>query len=388
MRKKCESKKEKSKISEESAITCCSCGAELDENEVYLFDNQDYCEDCFYDNTFICDSCGGRFHIDDENSVNNDSVVCDGCYDEYYTSCYQCGRIILREEANYSEDNYDDEPLCDDCYERECGIKYLHDYSYKPDPIFRGAGNRYFGAELEIDRGGKDEDNACKLCEEANKHCENIYIKTDSSLNDGLEIVTHPMTLDYHINNMPWENICDMALRLGYRSHNTSTSGLHIHVNRTAFGNTLGEQDECIARILYFFENNWCELLRFSRRNAEQLNHWAKRYGWKESPEAVLDDAKSKRGERYTCVNITNYSTIEFRIFRGTLKYNTIIATLQLVDAICDMALFLSDNEIKNLAWSEFTAGLDKKKYPQLIRYLKERRLNINEPITNDETEE
>ncbi len=77
--------------------------------------------------------------------------------------------------GNYTENNYDDEPLCDNCYEREWNVKYLHDYGYKLDPIFRGSGKCFFGAELEIDRGGKDEDNACELCEEANRHCENIY---------------------------------------------------------------------------------------------------------------------------------------------------------------------------------------------------------------------
>jgi len=186
---------------------------------------------------------------------------------------------------------------------------------------------------------------------------------------------------------MPWEELAGEALNLGYRSHNTKTSGLHIHINRSAFGKFTEEQEECIARILYFFENNWCELLRFSRRNAEQLNHWAKRYGWKESPADVLYDAKNKCREIYTCVNITNYSTIEFRIFRGTLKYNTIIVTLQLVDAVCDKVLFLADDEIENLAWSSFVAGLDKKKYPHLIRYLKERRLYVNEPVIQDESE-
>ncbi len=102
----------------------------------------------------------------------------------------------------------------------------FNDYSYKPDPIFRGNGKRYFGVELEIDNGGKDDDNACELLDTANRDCENIYIKTDSSLSDGLEIVTHPMTLDYHLNSMPWEDICDMALKLGYMSHKTKTSGI------------------------------------------------------------------------------------------------------------------------------------------------------------------
>ena len=47
-----------------------------------------------------------------------------------------------------------------------------------------------------------------------------------------------------------------------------------------------------------------------------------------------------------TCVNMTNEHTIEFRIFRGTLKYDTLIAKLQMVKYICDLAVFLSDTVI------------------------------------------
>lgn len=64
-------------------------------------------------------------------------------------------RKYIEEYANY----IGDDPYCDDCYD---GIKGhpIHDYSYKPDPIFYGRGKRYFGVELEIDVGGRDDDNA------------------------------------------------------------------------------------------------------------------------------------------------------------------------------------------------------------------------------------
>ena len=52
--------------------------------------------------------------------------------------------------------------------------------------------------ELEIDHGGKDYDNAEALLDIGNRYTENIYIKSDGSLDDGLEIVSHPMTINYH----------------------------------------------------------------------------------------------------------------------------------------------------------------------------------------------
>ena len=165
----------------------------------------------------------------------------------------------------------------------------------------------------------------------------------------------------------------------------TSTCGLHVHVNRTAFGSTREAQDECISRVLYFVEHHWLELLKFSRRTEYQMNRWAARYGYKNSPKEILEDAKKGCNGRYACVNITNYHTIEFRMFRGTLKYNTLIATLELVDKICELATDLTDTELKSVSWSDFVGSLDDSTESELITYLKERQLYINTPITSEE---
>lgn len=177
---------------------------------------------------------------------------------------------------------------------------------------------------------------------------------------------------------MPWPAVLHEAAQLGYYSHQTHTCGLHVHVNRTAFGETRREQDDVIARILFFVENHWNELLRFSRRTQAQMAQWAARYGRKDDPKAMLDHAKKNQLERYKCVNLTNHDTVEFRMFRGTLKLNTFYATLQMVDRICDVALFLSDEKIQDLTWTDFAAECTA---PELVQYLKERRLYVNEPV-------
>ena len=71
-------------------------------------------------------------------------------------------------------------------------------------------------------------------------------------------------------------------------------------------------------------------------------------------------------------------------MFRGTLKYNTLIATLQLVNRVCDVAFSLSDDEVKNMSWTSFVAEITE---PELIQYLKERRIYVNEPVNNLEVE-
>ena len=81
-------------------------------------------------------------------------------------------------------------------------------------------------------------------------------------------------------------------------------------------------------------------------------------------------------------MNLENSATIEFRMFRGTLKLNTLLATLQMVNRICDVALFMSDEELKAMSWTTFVSGCTQ---PELVQYLKERRLYINEPIDTEE---
>ena len=360
-------------------MTCSLCHTELTAYNQHSIDNEYLCINCYEDNTDSCSCCGERIWNDD-NAGSRDTPLCESCYDQHYTTCSRCGFIITHDEVCNCEDN--DDPYCHDCYVSYEKCNYIHSYNYKPSPIFYGEDIRFFGVEIEIDNGGKSQDNAESLVNIANAVNDHVYIKSDSSLDDGLEIVTHPMSLKYHINSMPWSQVLKHSIGLGYRSHETSTCGLHIHVNRSCFTDNFAYQEECIARVLYLVERFWEELLRFSRRTQSQLKRWANRYGYKERPEDILDSAKRDYGGRYTCVNLTNRNTIEFRIFRGTLKYNTFIATLQLVNEICDVAFSISDEEIRDLSWCGFMERISHEQYPELVQYLKERRLYINEPIT------
>lgn len=361
-------------------LLCEHCGSECDADDCAYFDDQNLCEECLDEETTICSRCGERIWNRD-NASNEDTPLCQSCYDIAYTSCENCGCLLHMDSAYYTED--DSDPLCYSCYEEARRAGGIREYYYKPEPLFYGDAPRYFGVELEVDDGGELSASAQELQAIANQSDELIYCKHDGSLSDGFEIVTHPMTLEYHCHSMPWQAILSKAVSLGYRSHRTSTCGLHVHVNRNCFGVTEEQQEACIARVLYFFEKHWEELLKFSRRSEQQLNRWASRYGYKEQPKEILDHAKKGyNGGRYTCVNLGNSETIEFRIFRGTLKFNTLIATLQLLDKICDVALFLSDDELKKLSWTSFVSDIDK---PELIQYLKERRLYINEPVVMEE---
>lgn len=370
----------------ERTFRCTCCHDDFPLTELINFNHTDLCSDCFEQETTTCDVCGERIWSDDSIS-DDDTDLCERCYENHYTRCDHCDRLIRYDEACYLDDD-DDIPYCSSCIEQigdRC--KAIQSYFFKPNPVFHGTGKRFMGVELEIDRGGESQDNAWKLLDIANANSENLYVKHDGSLDDGIELVIHPMTLEYHTNQMPWERVVNEAVQMGYRSHQTSTCGLHVHVNRSSLGDTSEQQDETIGRILFFVENHWSELLKFSRRSQSQMDQWAARYGRKDSPKEQLDHVKSSYSGRYKAVNLLNSATIEFRLFRGTLRYTTLIATLQLVYEICEVALFLSDEEMSRLLWSEFVARIGELGHDELVQYLKERRLYVSEPVCAEEEE-
>ena len=358
---------------------CSHCGKTEDVKNLTSIGEDSLCEACADELLSICDYCGGLFYEHD-NAGDEYITFCPRC-SHHYVACEECGHYIRESQACYEEDS--DTPYCHECFVAVCRNQFIHDYYYKPEPIFYGDGPRYFGVELEIDEGGEYPDNAEKILNIANASSEHVYIKHDGSLSRGVEIVSEPCTLDYHMNKLPGAGMLDKAINLGYLSHRTSTCGLHVHINREAFGETEAEQDESIARLLFFVEKHWDEMLRFSRRSAVQLERWASRYGFKDRPGDVLDHAKKGCcNGRYKSINLLNADTVELRIFRGTLKLNTFIATLQFVDMLCDVAVYYSDDEIKRLSWQTFVEGC---KYPELIQYLKERKLYINEDVNAEE---
>jgi hypothetical protein len=371
---------------ESELLVCSACLSEFNAEDGAYFDDQDLCPACLDELTATCGCCGERIWLEN-NAGDSERVLCQHCYNSHYTVCEGCSSVIHYNEA-YRTDA-DDGDYCWSCYtSHNSRRKVIHDYSYKPSPSFFPTFNPqdlYYGVELEIDGGGEDSSNAETLLKIANRIEEHLYIKHDGSLTDGLELVSHPCTLDYHTNHFLWADICRKSVELGYTSHSSGTSGLHDHVSRLALGNSYEEQEAVIARILYFVEAHFREMLRFSRRTEAQLNKWAARYGYKDRPREVLEHAKNSNLGRYTAINLQPYDTIEFRLFRGSLKYTTFMAALQIVDVICRAALSMSDDDFRALSWGDFVLRIDKDKYPELINYLKIRRLYVNEAVSAEE---
>jgi len=79
-------------------------------------------------------------------------------------------------------------------------------------------------------------------------------------------------------------------------------------------------------------------IVRFARRDIDKMRRWADKPNAGIRPEdndvEAVQKSKKTASDRYKAVNLYNTHTVEFRFFRGTLKRDTIIASIQWIDTI------------------------------------------------------
>lgn len=381
-------------------VYCADCGNIIEEGEYYNAYEERICRSCNEDYT-ECESCGNTIYYDDVILIDGGRlVVCEHCANTYYWQCDDCGEYVsqrrLWHTGNITLCNScaDDYHICYECgeaihiddvyyinngyYCEYCATSqrtYIHDYGYKPDVIFFG-GNAGFGLEVEIDNGYNKEEAAEAIQNAGGEH---IYLKEDGSLSsNGFEIVTHPATLDYHMKELPWDDILNMAREYEYESHDTNTCGLHIHASRGLFGHDRTLQDLNIAKCIMLIDAYWDQyIVPFSRRDYSKLDQWARKpdagISTSDDNYTAIDKAKKTTDKgRYLAVNLRNYNTVEFRFFRGTLRRDTIIASIQFLDVLINYA---KKTELKDIFNKSFLKVLGNTDYSELTEYLKRRNI-------------
>jgi hypothetical protein len=338
------------------------------------------CPDCIDNGGYVvCEHCGGYFSRNYSNTDRSGFTICDICYaNHHYQWCGTCGQLVQEHNATYDRDS--NRWYCDgECYETRPRISF-HDYGYKPEPDFRrrtGEGiedTLMFGVELEIDNGD-DHEVVSDALADLNLP---IYMKHDGSLgSEGVEIVTHPCSLAYHQYELRWAEIVRVCKANKFKSHDAGTCGLHIHVGRNPMGKTYEERRVAVGNLVILTERLWVELVKFSRRTSGQLSDWACRPNIEldcEFTDSELTDMalRTEYNGRYQACNLRNDATVEFRIFRGTLKRNTLIASIQLVSNLTKYAMTHTPTECKNATWAD-VVGVEQ--FKELNKYNTERGL-------------
>lgn len=269
----------------------------------------------------------------------------------------------------------------------------IHNYSYKPEPEigYKNANESRehltFGVELECEPrndGGNVRMDAYELSDRIDEiPGGRTYCKSDGSLSNGVEIVSHPGTLAHHMYVMHWRQIQRTCEKAGFRSHDAANSGLHVHVGRAQLGSTDAERDDVTRKVQVLFALYTAELTRFSRRRRSCLEQWAPIDRLGVTPDDIrhvssgaqlaswaharVPAYRSNHNDRYTAVNVTNTATVEIRIFRGTLKRDTLIAAIQLVSNVFEYAMAHDWADIPASTWADVAAY---KPHKELVNYM------------------
>ena len=346
------------------------------------------CENCLEQDleqskVFYCEDCEEYYNsrVFDSYTTNDGMLICECCRNDHWYTCEGCGELYREEDTRYCEE--DDCYYCDDCYgEHASGI---HDYSYRPRAVFHGTATQHpgfgdpltIGFELEVDEGGSEKDCARDIMRHFDE--DELYLKHDSSVT--FEIVTHPHTLRSYLEDFDLDTLCRIPRDYDFESHSCGTCGLHMHVGRAQLGATDVDRNLVIYRVVLLMYRHWASLVKFSRRREDQLSHWAQAPRLTFSPDIVSYDDRAlydhvrdyyARVGRYQALNLCNRGTIEFRLWRGSLKPDTVRATLQLTSNIVRYAMDHTLEDVVNSSWSDIT-GLET--IPALEQYLVERDL-------------
>ena len=312
-----------------------------DGNEVH-----DHLIDC--DVVFVCNDCE-RYEFTNEAQYPADERVCRICAEENYTwsdyeDCYihnDYATNALDEDGNEVTIHNDN---CDFVWDDDEDMYVHREYGGSAPKIIRGYHSSkgsfspirsewtkinkhcFMGAELEVEvKNGNSGEKALQLHEKLNAG-HNVgyraFFEHDGSLSYGFEIITQPMGLDLHKDFWTWTE--DKELRRNLLSHNTSSCGFHVHLDRRALTHIQ------LNKMITFVNHP---------DNEKLIRAVARRYscGYSKIKEKKLKHA-SDTNDRYEAINVTNNSTIEFRIFKGTLKYQTLMAALEFVNALRNFA--------------------------------------------------
>jgi hypothetical protein len=184
------------------------------------------------------------------------------------------------------------------------------------------------------------------------------YLKNDGSLNCGFEIVTHPMSHDYYMNeaDVLWDTLEELRTKYDMKSWATRTCGLHIHISRTGFNG--GAHMHRFLNLVYS-NQAFYELL--AGRSSSQWSKFddvdtavpnghdeAGYTQWKRVRSFKNKIDSGRNTDRYSAVNTQNRATLEMRIFKGTINSGKVKSQINLAHASVEYTRTLTVKDVRD----------------------------------------
>lgn len=343
----------------------------------------------------LCESCTDSYYLYSEcmdGYINTEAAypvfnsvraIRRDSADDYCTRNYGARHFVRHSEVHgfMDEDTYSE--YCDECEDgdsdddddRRRQTSLLADYHSGVDigHIPSAAYDKkrvWLGMELEIECGTQ---NRMTVVESLHSHVNTdrkyVRFETDGSLHYGFEIISGYTGLDVHEK---WLKRFANANLQGCKSHDTSTCGLHVHIDKrdmTPFE---------AARLMLFINNPANErLVRAVARRYGREAGYAK-FGDKSKTAVHAAHVAAKRRhndlswmneDRYEALNFQPERTIEYRLYRGTLKVETIMACLEFTWL---SYWFARQTSITQLGTEDFIKWISQPENKRESRYLRQ----------------
>ena len=401
-----------------------------------LGDGKRICQNCFDETYFQCSDCGKVHKHDQKEEVCIDGstrIVCKKCKSKNYIKCSHCQKLVrkndmfqihihnsegsmtdintchhcaeeLAHQCNHCGEWYEksiqfhEEGYCNKCYYRR-GI--IHSYHYKPQIKPQKAQDEstelLFGVENEIElKYNIDCSSRYRDCDcfDWSIHTNSgdytvdykryiaykidtaipgfFYQKNDGSIHFGMEVVSHPATLEFwRSQREKIEELFKFLRDEGCQGDTANSVGMHIHVTRNKMNR--------------MHQNTFAAFVYFHRKNIENLagrksNSYTKMLPIPSALPESEDDKKSlerrllDNHDRYSAVNWNNKHTVELRMFQSTLNTDHFLANIEFSHALYFFSKEHSVVEcVNDTSWKLFCDFVKEKEYTFLKNMMVEK---------------
>lgn len=218
-----------------------------------------------------------------------------------------------------------------------------------------------FGVELEMEPSRSTETQQRALITALGGSTgKNFILKSDGSLNNGVELVTMPFTLAQHLDGsgVPWVKTLEAVKTLARSGAGTTSCGIHIHINKKALSAlTIGKM------LVFLNDPGLAPLITIIAQRAS--SSYCTR-----SVKKLTDGTRSSES-RYDIMNVSvRHPTCEIRMFRGNVTPERVFKNIEFCHALIQ---YCRQSSMRTLTdWGNFSTWLiaHRGQYQNLVRFL------------------
>lgn len=358
------------------------------------------CSDCIQMKYQMCRCCNKYFKTDSlptilhgidyhpvypvcRNCTESREAVCEFCGDLCYSGLNAQSHVHVIHESDRTrptdgDGNYImprrmigryDYVECNDCYEDG---KTIHSYEWKPKPLWRmkrkirNDNMLFYGCEFEAEFHGRaDRRERAKDFVKRYGKTKEFYLKNDSSLDNGWEIVSHPYTWSYYKDRRAlWDDIILWLVdHEGVDIRQRDNCGLHFHMSKKAF-TTL----HLFKFVQFFYDKNHRDFIY--NISGRDNGDYARFYDVDQDGTKRMAKMKNNMSdERHSAINLTNPITLEVRTFGNFYEPLQFHKNMEFLQSLYE---FSRDTSVKTLSLEDYMKYITSTKHQARFRSLVE----------------